>query len=383
MKNKLFVLVWVFLGLLFSLGLSLAQVNPQIPKIGKTYWCAEVEDVLLPKEPLQGKWLSVGVRVKFTKTIISGPPGQKLCNCAFEGPTGEPMKFWSKTMSLRLIGIKYSETETNLLEYGGPTPAFLDYDYGGFPVIGFIVTETDLERGYVDVWGWGSKEPLQCRDAVIYASFAIYNQTPYNQQNECHPQSDFKKSFKPKCLEVPKIDIGKIKKGIEKSGEVIKNLPDLEIADLIPYWRISKQENAQAIVYDELIIKISVKNSGNMNIPGFKILVERKWEWETQYKPEKYSKWTYEKNWETIREGIIEVENLKAGETKDVFVFADNSGEPRADCWFRITLDPNNEIAELNEDNNIRSEILFPSHYIHPDKYKKEGKFKPAPAKAK
>ncbi|WP_460180261.1 hypothetical protein [Thermodesulfovibrio sp. TK110] len=210
-------LVWVLMSFIVFPVLSFAQMKPQIPpqvKIAKTYWCAEVQDILFTEEPQQGQKLTVGVRVKFTKkTIIPGAPGQKLCSCAFEGPSDAPAKFWSKTMSLRLIGVKYSETETNLLEYYGPTPAFPPYDYGGFPVIGFVVTENDLKKGYIDVWGWASKEPLQCRDSAIYASFAVYNQSPYNQQNECHPHSDFKKSFRPKCLHVPKIPEEAIKKG--------------------------------------------------------------------------------------------------------------------------------------------------------------------------
>lgn len=283
MKSK--VLVLVLFGLLFFFILS-SQVKPQIPKIGKTYWCAVIEDILFPKQPQQGEKLTVGVRVKFTKkTIIPGAPGQKLCDCAFEGPSGDPTKFWSKTMSLRLIGVKYSETETNLLEYYGLTPAFPPYDYSGFPVIGFTVTENDLKKGYIDVWGWASKEPLQCRDAAIYASFAIYNQTPYNQQNECHPHSDFKKSFKPKCLEVPKIDERKIKKGIEKAGEVIKNLPDLEIADLKTSWKIGG-ETGEGIAFDDLTIKIcqeygkygysKIQNLGRKKKTKWKLNINRK-----------------------------------------------------------------------------------------------------------
>jgi len=200
------ILLRVLISLLVFSTISFAQMKTQIPAnvkppaLAKTYWCAEVKDILFSKDPQEGQKLSVGVRINFTKrTIIPGAPGQKVCDCGFEGPSGTPTKFWSKILSLRLIGIKYSATETNLLEYYGPTPAFPPYDYGGFPVIGFVVTENDLNRGYIDVWGWTSKEPLQCRDAAIYASLAVYNQSPYNQQNECHPHPDFKKSFKPKC----------------------------------------------------------------------------------------------------------------------------------------------------------------------------------------
>ncbi|MGQ9921369.1 MAG: hypothetical protein ACUVRZ_08565 [Desulfobacca sp.] len=220
MKKRFFLSVllgFVVLSISVFPVLSNAQqfkpIKPQV--LGKTYWCAEVEDILYPKEPVQGERFTVGVRVKFTKkTVIPGAPGQKLCSCAFEGPTDAPAKAWSKTMSLRLIGIKYSANETDLLEYGGPTPAFYPYDYSGFPVIGFIVTKPDLEKGYIEVWNWASKDPLQARDFDIYVSLAIYpGGGPYDKEHECHFHGDFKKSFKPKVLQVPKIDEDKIKKG--------------------------------------------------------------------------------------------------------------------------------------------------------------------------
>ncbi|WP_353685647.1 hypothetical protein [Thermodesulfovibrio sp. 3462-1] len=205
-----------------------AQVKPNIPS--KTYWCAEVKDILFSKEPQQGQKLSVGVRVKFRKmTIIPGAPGPKLCNCAFEGPSGNLAKVWTKTMSLRLIGIKYSETETNLLEYYGPTPAFRAYDYSGFPVIGFVVTENDLKKGYKDVWGWASTEPLQCRDAKIYATLDVNgyalkgDNDPDYLKKGCFPSGDYVKSFKPKCLQVPKIPEGAIKEGVEKTKTPVKS----------------------------------------------------------------------------------------------------------------------------------------------------------------
>jgi len=236
--KKLIILTFS-VALILGFGSAYGQMKPQTPTqvkppvLGKTYWCAEVQDILFSKEPQQGQKLNVGVRVKFTKkTVIPGTPGQKPCDCAFEGPPDAPVKFWSKTMSLRLIGIKYSETETNLLEYYGPTPAFPPYDYSGFQVIGFTVTENDLKKGYIDVWGWTSKEPLQCREASIYASLAVYNQSPYNKQNECHPHPDFKKSFKPKCLEVSKISEEKVKKGavlrIPPEKFLIEKLPPIK-----------------------------------------------------------------------------------------------------------------------------------------------------------
>lgn len=377
MRTK-FLSTLLFLGcfLIFSIS-TLAQTSPdkfKQPNVDislKSYWCSEVENLIFSKEPKQGEKLTVGVRVKFTKKrIIIGTPQQKLCGCAFEGPSNAPTAFWSKTMSLRLIGIKYSETETNLLEYYGPTPSFTPYDYSGFPVIGFTVTESDLKRGYLDVWGWVSKEALQCREAAIYASFAIYNKLPYSIENECHPKEDFKKVFKPGCLDMSTIDKEKIQKDWEKA--YVFKLPDLEIAKLNSVFRISKRENEHAVVYDELDLMLSVKNSGFADVPKFKILIEKKWEGSNQYIPLGQLAWSYDGKNGTSQNGIIEILNLKAGEKKDIAIFIDNSQAPKVDCWLRIKIDPANEIAEIDEDNNIISEILFPSHYVHPEKYKKK-----------
>gem|GEM_PF-3371983 len=387
--KKLIILTFSVV-LILGFGSAYGQMKPQISTqvkpsvLGKTYWCAEVQDILFSKEPQQGQKLNVGVRIKFTKkTVIPGTPGQKLCDCAFEGPSGAPVKFWSKTMSLRLIGIKYSENETNLLEYYGPTPAFPPYDYSGFQVIGFTVTENDLKKGYIDVWGWASKEPLQCREASIYASLAVYNQSPYTKQNECHPHPDFKKSFKPKCLEVPKIKKEVIEKGI-RVPEVLKNLPDLKISNAEIFPKISGKENEQAVSYDEAQLKINILNSGQGDVSKFKVKVERKWEWENEYHPETGIDSRYdigyfygkEGEWHSIKrgsikDGIIEVDGIQAGGYRTIWIFVDNSFAPKADCWFRIILDPDNEIAELDESNNGMSEILFPSHYKHPEKYQK------------
>lgn len=204
MKTKL--LVWVLMNLLLFPALSFAQMKPEIPAqikpptVGRTYWCAEVKDILFRKEPQEGQKLDVGVRVKF-RMIIPRYPRQESCECAFEGPSGSTTKLWSKVISLRLIGIKYSETEINLLEHHFiETPDFPSYYYiDGFPVVRFHITQDDLKKGYIDVWGWSSKEPLQCKDGTIYASLAVYNKEPYDKRNECHPHPDLKKSFTPKC----------------------------------------------------------------------------------------------------------------------------------------------------------------------------------------
>ncbi len=234
MKKGVYVSIISGLTLfLFALtGLSFAQqikpIKPQIP--AKTYYCAKVEDVLInPSSFSTADMISVGVRVRFTKqTYILGAPGQKLCNCAFEGPSGEPAKFWSKTMSLRLIGIKYSETETNLLEYGGPTPSFPPHSYSGFPVIGFTITEADLREGIKDVWGWAPKKnPLKDnREFKIYVTLDVNgyilkrDDDPDYLKKGCFPSGDFVKSFKP----LYKVSIPK--DGIIKKGSRVYLPPD-------------------------------------------------------------------------------------------------------------------------------------------------------------
>lgn len=382
MKNKFFVLVLVSIGLLFLPAFSSAQTKPTIPS--KTYWCAQVEDILVsPKEFSSADKISIGVRIKlWSQSCIPGAPGFKLCQCAVQPERTTSGDFIPTVMSLRLIGLKYSDTETNLLEYhwsitppGPPTP----YRYGGFPVIYFYVSPLDIRKGYIEVWGWAPKKnPLMDnREFTIYASLDTkgyllkMDNDPDYLKNGCFPphdggyEGDFRKTFKPRER---KISTETIEKGIKK-GPIIPKLPDLEIAGLETSWQ-QGGEDRYGVKFQDFTMKISVKNSGNTDIPIFKILVERKLEGETQYKPEKYSGWAYEKNSGTVKDGIIEVENLKAGVTKNIFVYADNSRAPKSDCWFRITLDPDNEIAELDENNNRRSDILFPSYYKHPDKYK-------------
>lgn len=260
MRNRF--IAWILLGLMVFPVLSFAQMKPGIikpiqptqkpqmtkpPITGKTYWCAEVNDVLFREEPKQGQKLNVGVRVKFTKQTVA--PGQKLCNCAFEGPTDAPVKFWSKAMSLRLIGVKYSETETNLLEYHhAVTPVFIPRSYySGFEVIGFRVTENDLKRGYIDVWGWGTKEPLQCRDAYIYVTldvngYALKKDNDPDYLNKgCFPSGDFVKKIKPKCLQMPKIPEGAIKE-VEKSSEIFSKPESGEEKKTVPRIVHSQKE---------------------------------------------------------------------------------------------------------------------------------------------
>lgn len=76
-------LVWVLVYLILLPAFSLSQIKPQIPTrvksstVGKTYWDAEVEDILFSKDPQEGQILSVGVRVKFRIKINQSARDQK------------------------------------------------------------------------------------------------------------------------------------------------------------------------------------------------------------------------------------------------------------------------------------------------------------------
>ncbi|WP_428109853.1 CARDB domain-containing protein [Caldisericum sp.] len=387
MKRLTVFLVSIFLGL--GLGTAYAQMKPGVPAQlkpnipAKTYWCAKIEDIIMnPPNFTTGDQISVGVRIKLWKeTIIPGAPGVKKCNCAVE-PVRVTTVDWYAIMSLRLIGIKYSETETNLLQYYGSTPSPHSYTYGGFPVIAFVVTDKDVEKGYIDVWGWAPiKNPLKDnREFTIYASldasgYALKkdNDSDYLKKG-CFPphdggyEGDFRKTFKPK----PKVSELKkevIEKGVNLPG-VLRNIPDLKIAGLESSYKIGG-EDRYGVPFDDFTMKISIQNSGNSDISRFKILIERRAEGENQYHPERYSGWAYDKSQGTIENGIFEVENLKAGGTKVIFIYADNSRSPKSDHYFRIVIDPYNEIAESDESDNKMSEIFFPSHHKHPEQYKK------------
>lgn len=142
-------------------------------------------------------------------------------------------------------------------------------------------------------------------------------------------------------------------------------------------------ENEQGVIFDEAELRIDILNPGRSDVSKFKVKVERKWEWENEYRPEKarnsrYSVGYYygkDGKWNNIKSGkivngTIEIDGLQAnGGYRTIWIFVDNSWAPYADCWFRIILDPDNEVAELDESNNGISNILFPSFYKHPEKY--------------
>lgn len=217
-------LVSILIALLLFPAFSFSQIKPQL--VAKTYYCAKVEDILInPKDFSSADKISVGVRLSFKKqSYIPGAPGQRLCDCAFEGPSKEHTKGWTKTISLRLIGLKYSDKEINTLEYYGPTPTFPIYTYGGLQVIGVTITERDLNEGFKDVFGWTPKKnPFNdSREFKIHAALDINgyplkrNDDPDYPKRGCFPSEDFVKNFKPKQLDVLKLKEDTVKREKEK-----------------------------------------------------------------------------------------------------------------------------------------------------------------------
>ncbi len=381
------LILFIFYGFSFS-ELSFAQqIKPNSPQITiKTYYCALVEDILIyPTDFNTNTPISVGVKLKFTRQVYT-PSGKGLCNCAFEVSSENLTHAWGKRMSLRLIGIKYSETETNVLKYIGPTPSFTPYTYSGFQVVGFIVNENDIKKGYKYVGTWVPRQnPLNDnRTFRIFATLDVngYALTSDNDpdylRKGCFPSGDFVKSFQAKRIEISGTDLERGKEGVKKTSQIISKLPDLAIEKAEIYSKNSKRENEQGIIYDEAQLKFNVTNKGKSDVAKLKVKIERKWDFDTDYSPERGSKLnptTYQLGyygndgkWYTIKNGevtngIIELENLQAGGYRTIFIFTDNSFAPKLNCWFRITIDPENEIAELDEGNNIIANILFKTRY--------------------
>jgi hypothetical protein len=340
MKTKI-LFVTIFCVLFLSTIYAQKTNEPtglQLPQVAKTYWCAKVADILVnPANFSTSDRISVGVRVKFIKqTIIPGPKGPQLCSCAFEIPDNAPI-YWAKILSLRLIGIKYSETEINLLQYYGSTPPFQPYDYSGFSVIGFRVTKADLLKGYIDVWGWSPKEPLQCRDFTIAASLAVYNEEKYNPKTECHPHSDFTKSFKPNCPEVlPNLYVPKENIKVLNIPRPKIDSPDLTVTASLDSFDYG-HENDRMESITEAYLNIEVKNVGKAAAGNFTVLIERNWACKG-------------KGYQRFDEKTIN--GLAAGKNEVIRMYVDNYDCPRFDVFFKVTVDSKNKVAESNETNN-------------------------------
>ncbi|MDK2923270.1 MAG: hypothetical protein PWQ90_711 [Pseudothermotoga sp.] len=165
MKRLCLVSLFVLMAVL-----SLAQLKPPLTHVLPGGFTVSSIEILTNPERFYGQDLiNVGVRINFIRTIGLG--------AAYSIKLKENE---IKLMSIRLAGLKLSETETDTLIYYGPTSAFpSNYQYGGFQIVGFHVTKSDLDAGYKEIWGWRVAYPLACRDFSIIADLdmdPIYNQ---------------------------------------------------------------------------------------------------------------------------------------------------------------------------------------------------------------
>lgn len=153
--------VWAVFTLALLAVVSFAQLKVPLTHVVPGGFTVSSIEILTNPQTFYGQdVIGVGVRINFIRVI-----GQAAAAYSFDLKEGE-----IKLMSIRLIGLKLSETETNPLIYQGPTSVFpADYQYGGFQIVGFYITKADLEVGYKELWGWGTAYPLTCRDFTIIA----------------------------------------------------------------------------------------------------------------------------------------------------------------------------------------------------------------------
>ncbi|MGQ9499455.1 MAG: CARDB domain-containing protein, partial [Dissulfurimicrobium sp.] len=189
---------------------------------------------------------------------------------------------------------------------------------------------------------------------------------PYDKEHECHFHGDFKKSFKSRRLEIPKIDLERQKESIKGVGKIISRMPDLAIVETQRFLKISKQENKYHDIFDEMNLRIVIKNIGANDASRFKVLLQRKWEWEKEYGSFCVAyydcKVLVEEENKRYTGDTAEVNGLKAGESKTLYIWniwTDNSFAPYDDCYIRIILDSGNEVTELDESNNGVSDYIF------------------------
>lgn len=145
---------------IFALTLCLAQIKLPLTHVTPGGFTVHSIEILTnPTTFYENDILNVGIRINFSRTI-SGSTAY-----SFDLKEGE-----QKLMSIRLIGLKLSETETNLLLYNGPASAFpSNYQYGGFQIVGFFLTKADLDAGFKEIWGWRVASSLACREFSIIA----------------------------------------------------------------------------------------------------------------------------------------------------------------------------------------------------------------------
>ncbi|MFN4190592.1 MAG: hypothetical protein ACK4E2_06330 [Pseudothermotoga sp.] len=151
-------------SIIFVVALCFAQIKlPLTHVVPSGFTIHSIEILTNPTTFYENDKIGVGVKINFMRAVA----GANVYS--FELKEGE-----IKLMSLRLIGLKLSETETNFLVYNGPTSAFpSNYEYGGFQIVGFYVTKADLDAGYKEIWGWTNLSPLPCRDFYIVADLDV------------------------------------------------------------------------------------------------------------------------------------------------------------------------------------------------------------------
>ncbi|MCS7175876.1 hypothetical protein [Pseudothermotoga sp.] len=140
--------------------LNFAQIKlPFTHVVSGGFTVHSIEILTVPQTFQGGDTISVGVKINFIRVMAQANV------YSFDLKEGE-----QKLMSIRLIGLKLSETETNPLIYYGPTSVFPNsYQYGGFQIVGFYITKADLEAGYKEIWGWRTASSLACRNFTVIA----------------------------------------------------------------------------------------------------------------------------------------------------------------------------------------------------------------------
>lgn len=153
--RKIFVVVFLLI-----LTVIFAQIKlPLTHVVPGGFTVHSIEILTSPQNFYGGDMINVGVRINFIRVMA------QTGVYSFDLKENEV-----KLMSLRLIGLKLSETETNQLNYYGPTSVFpSNYQFGGFQIVGFYISKADLDAGYKEIWGWRTASPLACRNFSIIA----------------------------------------------------------------------------------------------------------------------------------------------------------------------------------------------------------------------
>lgn len=153
--RKIFVVVF-----LLVLTVIFAQIKlPLTHVVPGGFTVQSIEILTNPQNFYGGDVINVGARINFIRVMAQAGV------YSFDLKENEV-----KLMSLRLIGLKLSEAETNQLIYYGPTSVFpSNYQFGGFQIVGFYISKADLDAGYKEIWGWRTASPLACRNFSIIA----------------------------------------------------------------------------------------------------------------------------------------------------------------------------------------------------------------------